>query len=526
MKVSELLPGMSVEIRHFGTAEVIRLIGSEKVLVRLVRAQVEILVEGPAIMSAQGRVERQEKTRAARTSISNSHTAEPEEAIDPNWVRLAGSGRKTDWTVPANSGEPASRLLGESIVREKPSSAESELIPEESSLLRPSVEMKDPPKGVAGNQHRRQAIEALRFGVVPNLALRELTLGYEELRNWVNSRLPSPTRTGVMVSDISGPFGNGKTHAMAVVRQVALSQGYAVARAEVDGRNVTLADPQRLLHSLLGTLETRDGRSSDPVLDIYLSAIDRTRQAPRIAPRGIDRTRDNYNTVRIVQDAGCIDKFNSDLECVLSGGQWRNASDIQLDISREPRIDRYKVRVRRVVGHLIADRPYDFVEALLGLATICELAGYSGLVLTIDEFEVEDFFLSYSKKERVRALLDVLQECVAGKTDHASAPLALFFASVGLDGHVGDQRIRKMVKDSGGDIYWLDDWAPEALLELGGSIGSVYADAYGIGVSSAGDTHRRVLNRLDPGVLTSSGRIRAYIKQYVRELDTQFGPPK
>src|SRR5690606_6763301 len=100
--------------------------------------------------------------------------------------------------------------------------------------------------------------EALRFGLVPHAHLEELTIGIAQLDAWVTSRLPHTNGGAPKVSEVCGPFGTGKSHMMAVVRHAASKNNYLTARVEIDGQNVTLSDPERLLYALWSTLEGPD----------------------------------------------------------------------------------------------------------------------------------------------------------------------------------------------------------------------------------------------------------------------------
>lgn len=64
--------------------------------------------------------------------------------------------------------------------------------------------------------------------------------------------------------------------------------------------------------------------------------------------------------------------------------------------------------IKRMIGNTVVDRPYDFVGSLAGNAIIAQLAGLRGLVVTIDEFEVEQSQLALSRLYRVQQLLTAI----------------------------------------------------------------------------------------------------------------------
>jgi len=118
-----------------------------------------------------------------------------------------------------------------------------------------------------------KALEALRFGVVPDYYINEITIGYDDLKKWIIHNLPHVCADKPCIYEISGPFGTGKSHTMAVMRHVAVEEGYLTARIEVDGENISLAYPEKLLYNLWLTLQGSDYKPEYPLLDLYLKLI-------------------------------------------------------------------------------------------------------------------------------------------------------------------------------------------------------------------------------------------------------------
>ncbi len=389
----------------------------------------------------------------------------------------------------------------------------------------PTVESPERCKGTGdkATSLKRRAIEALRFGLVPEEAVEELTLGYENLRDWVLSRLPHQHGGAPQASEICGPFGSGKSHTLAVIRYLARREGYVTARVEVDGLNVSLSDPERLLYALWGTLAAKGMDSSTPLLDLHLKAIDAGHPPPSVAPRGIDRVHDNYATARLLKrSSGALDNHGHALDAIMSSSDEFTASQVSRLISSELGVHAFDVRVRRVIGKTVVHRPYDFVNALVGYSIVARLAGYKGLCITVDEFEVEHL-LSPDKFKRVLDLLVVLTRYLRGDLGYPSAPLAVFFATVGEEGHVGDKVVERLVEESGGDFYPLTLWAREERAELARRIFSLYSEAYDVSDPYSPSVVESIEDYLERGA-PDGGLIRAFIKAYVGALDSLYGP--
>lgn len=375
--------------------------------------------------------------------------------------------------------------------------------------------------GVAG---ARKSIEALRFGLVPDRHIAELTLGMEELDAWTLARLPSAHEGRPLASAITGPFGTGKSHSMAVVRHIALREGYAVARVEVDGLNISLSSPPKLLNRLWATLVGTGLESFTPVLDLYLKAIDARKPTPSIAPRGIDRIKHNYEVVSMLRRAGHIEKHGPMMDGLLSSSEEVTAVQATRVFSAEPNLSFYEHSPKAMIGRRVEDRPYDFIEVLSGHATVAKLAGFEGLVLTIDEFEVEQN-LTWKAYDRVNDLLNLLTKYFGGELDYEAAPLSLFFATVGGKGHEGDAAIEAMLADSRDGYYYLSPWTETQRVQLAERLHGLYCQAYGENSAFLPAQVDQVERQIARYGDNDSGLIRAFIKRYVAALDSSLGPP-
>lgn len=380
-----------------------------------------------------------------------------------------------------------------------------------------------PERGLRGDPAKRRAVEALRFGLVPETEIETLTLGYEELQSWVLSRLPHAHGGSPQVSEVCGPFGTGKSHTTAAVRYISSEQGYVTARVEVDGKNVTLSNPERLLYTLWSSLGAKGFESATPILHLCLKAIDVGHPAPSVAPVGIDRVRDNYSTARLIRHPSLLDSYGHALDAIMASSDEFVASQVAHMISSDPNVNAFDVRVRRMIGQRVMERPYDFVEAWVGYAVLSKLAGYKGLVITVDEFEVERLLVAF-QFSRVSRLLEVLAAYFQEKLDHPKAPLSVFFATIGEEGHDGDQFVDRLIEEAGGSYYPIKPWSHEDRAELSRRIFRLYSEAYEIDSDYAPVIPEVVEKTLEVKGAGGNGLIRAFIKSYVGALDSLHGP--
>ena len=373
--------------------------------------------------------------------------------------------------------------------------------------------------------HLRQAVEALRFGLVPTARLERLTVGYNALESWIIELLPDTREGRPVAAEISGPFGTGKSHACAVVRHVARELNYIVANVEVDGRRVTLANPSILLNALTSTLHAQDLVSSTPIVELYLRALDTSKSPLRTTRAWHDRAHENFEFVRLAKSRDAFPAIAHVVEKILSCSPNYTVAQARDEIAMDRVMYPAAVTLRPPVGRAVADRPAGFVQALVAIALAAQMAGYGGFVITIDEFEIERN-LQPKERDRVRSLINELSGFITGRTDHMPAPIAVFFASVGQDGHAGDAVISQLIRAGDGRRHELAPLSPAHRAELGTEVFKLYADVYGL----AGELDERQITEVerslaDSGIVADSGVTRAFIKEFVASLDRAFGPP-
>ena len=318
---------------------------------------------------------------------------------------------------------------------------------------------------------------------------------------------------------------------MAVIRDLSLAGRATPPRASRwTARRSASRGPRPSCASSGARLSAPGFDTATPVFDLY-DARDRAGQpAPAIlaetddAPGPLDRVRQNYQVMRDLHGRGRTRCPRLCLDALLSSSTEFTAADVVRQIGARTKTRGGEVFLRRMLGNRVAERPHDLVAALAGHATVARLAGFRGLVATIDEFEVEQV-PSRASYERVKANLRVLTAYLRGETDHRAAPLGLFFATVGEDEDGEDAAVGPMLAATGGGSYRLDPWPPALRRDLAERIGRLYAAAYGLDPTFDPALVARVEASLAHGGLDDSGLIRAFIKRYVAALDAGYGPP-
>jgi hypothetical protein len=117
-----------------------------------------------------------------------------------------------------------------------------------------------------------RAIERLRVGLPPLGVVRRSSVGTEQATKAFAHLLDREDNVAIFML---GDYGTGKSHALTLLRELALAEGYATCWLTADGYGCALNHPQRFLANLLGTLETPYGDAGYAGMITRLLATDR-----------------------------------------------------------------------------------------------------------------------------------------------------------------------------------------------------------------------------------------------------------
>lgn len=363
-----------------------------------------------------------------------------------------------------------------------------------------------------------KALEALRFGLVPESHLGLLTVGYDDMAGWIESCLPVRQ---CRVHEVCGPFGTGKSHTMALVRQIALAQGYLVAKIEIDGKSNNFSAPQRLLYNIWLSLVGEGLSPERPLLDTYLKAMQNGYDSIPKPLKPLDPFPGNFDYIRKLKTSPEFEACASILEESLAGSDNVSLTQVKADLGMETRTKRTQIHFKPMIAKGTKDKLIMFVLSLAGHALLARAAGYRGLIVTIDEFEAHRM-LSSSDRAKARELIRVLEDYVSENNIIPQAPLAIFIGAVSQDGWNGDPWVADMVKMSGGKQYFLTPWSDAKKQQLANSIYGLYQSAYEISASYDQGLIEKTENLLESRDQTDL--VRAFIKFYIAVLDNEYGP--
>lgn len=228
----------------------------------------------------------------------------------------------------------------------------------------------------------RQALEALRLGVVPAAGLEALTVAREAELAAIRDLVASAR--GLLL--LSGGYGTGKTHLIEVAENRALSSGMLVARATFDPVEVPPSHPLRLYRALARGIRYPGGTATglQPLLE-------------KLAGSRAHRTHDGERFHRYLTPAAWSLEFGDDvlvedLVAWVEGQLPQVNRELTGDLRRFgwPGPSLLALPDYRTFGQIMA-------YLLGGIATWARDAGYRGLLVLVDEAEYLDQLESVSR---------------------------------------------------------------------------------------------------------------------------------
>lgn len=386
-------------------------------------------------------------------------------------------------------------------------------------------------------ENKAYILEALRFGLVPPRAIRSFTIGYDQLAKWA---LETLERFGPSFSLVTGPYGSGKSHALAVFRQVAEERGFLVSGVSIDREEVRLTNPPGLFYAIAASLTGKDFWEDLPVLELFRRSARLMKGPEHIYyswdKRGRNWLAQNMKALNLLETYGLLEDeaIATDVERFLSGDRQMSKSALEKKLKEAHGPMVRQIGLNRLIFQPVFPRgtspsspeaPLAWLEGMIDLARLAQGAGYRGLAVTIDEVDVEA--TTGKEGRRADAFLQTLVSSWDGRTDWPSegAPLYVVFAQVDEEGG-RKALIEELVDRSGGTVLALKYRTKEELWSLNPRILSLYGDVYRIDEVRAGAMPDRLFELLSGRLFKQDELIRSYIKWLIAMLDLVYGPPK
>ncbi|MEW6126463.1 MAG: BREX system ATP-binding domain-containing protein [Acidobacteriota bacterium] len=255
----------------------------------------------------------------------------------------------------------------------------------------------------------RRAIEALRYGIVPNKRLRELSVGLEAERESLQQAFATTEQRGGDVRVVLGEYGSGKSHFFELAAQEALARNFLVASTSLDLREVPPNRPQRIYNALIRSLRYPDATDAGtlvPLLDRILS------QQTAFAAMGEKLRGTTFGTV-LHNYAMLRAEGGEGLESLLD---WISGEKVFIQTVRAALPLKSKEFPARALS-MMTTAADQYCYLLNGWGWLAAQVGYAGLAVLLDESEHYSLLTQRGKERADNFFKALIYTAMHGRED-------------------------------------------------------------------------------------------------------------
>jgi len=342
-------------------------------------------------------------------------------------------------------------------------------------------------------QRRREIIDALRRGTVPDRGLDALAVGMDGLAPTLDDELDVVARGGSGFKAIRGEYGAGKTFTVRWLAERARQRGFATSEVQISEGETPLHHLETVYRRLVERLTTPDTRGGAlrSVIDGWFftleeevlasGTVSETDQAALLeATNEVAERRLEH----ITRTAPAFSAVLRAYRRAVAEGDHAQAEGLLAWLGAQPHVAASVKRAAGVKGDVDHDAALSF---LAGLLTVLRDAGRAGLVFVLDEVETLQRVRSDVRDRALNALRQLIDEIDGGR--FPGLYLVITGTAGFFDGHQGIQRLpplaQRLHTDFTTDPKFDNPRATQvrlrgldmpALMEVGCRVRDIYAD--------------------------------------------------
>lgn len=393
---------------------------------------------------------------------------------------------------------------------------------------------------VVSPRRRREIVDALRRGTVPQRGLDVMAVGLDRFQGALFAELDAVADGGAVFKAVRGEYGAGKTFFARWLTETAKQRGFATAEVQISETETPLHRLETIYRRVTENLATEATAPSAfrEVIDGWLRVLeeDAIAAGADAADRSdIERRTDALLEQRLAAVSRAAPAFAAALRgyhAATVRGDIETADGLAAWLGGQPHVAAGIRRAAGIRGELDHFGAFGFLQ---GLLAVLRDSDYRGLILVLDEVETLQRVRSDVREKSLNALRQLLDEVDAGRFP------GLYVLITGtpafFDGSQGVQRLPPLAArigvDFSGDPRWDNPRAPQvrllgfqraSLMELGERVREIYAS----GSSAADRIESLVTDEYLAGLAdTIAGRLggkvgvapRLYLRKLVDTLD-------
>jgi len=274
---------------------------------------------------------------------------------------------------------------------------------------------------VISPKRRKEIIDALRRGTVPQQSLDAFAVGLEPFEGALGEELASVSSGAGVFKAVRGEYGSGKTFFARWIQERAKRDGFATAEVQISETETPLHRLETVYRRLIERLSTSDTHQGAlrGILDAWFYAL----EEDVLAEGGVDESDEAALLARtgelMEQRLAAINRHAPAFATALRAyrkataeGENAIADGILAWLSGEPSVGMAAKRYAGVKGDIDHFGALSFLQ---GLLVILKDSGFSGLLLVLDEVETLQRVRSDVREKSLNALRQLLDEVDSGR---------------------------------------------------------------------------------------------------------------
>lgn len=359
-------------------------------------------------------------------------------------------------------------------------------------------------------RRRREIIDALRRGTVPQRGLDVMAVGLGRFQATIDEELTTVTESGGVFKAVRGEYGSGKTFFARWLTETAKQRGFATAEVQISETETPLHKLETIYRRITENLSTEAIPASAfrEVIDGWFRVLEEDAVdsgADPSTPGELEQRTDELLEQRLAAVSRTAPAFAAALRgyhSALREGETATADGLVAWLGGQPSVAASVRRAAGVRGDIDHFAAFGFLQ---GLLAVLRDSDYAGLVLVLDEVETLQRVRSDVREKSLNALRQLLDEVDAGRFP------GLYVLVTGtpafFEGTQGVHRLPPLASrisvDFSGDPRWDNPRAPQirllgfqqdGLIELGRRVREIYA--------SDGSAADRIESLVDDGYLS------------------------
>ena len=341
------------------------------------------------------------------------------------------------------------------------------------------------------SRRRRDVIDALRRGTVPQQGLDVLAVGLDRFEAAIDSELDAVTGGSAQFKAVRGEYGSGKTFFARWLVERAKRRGFAAAEIQISETETPLHRLETVYRRITESLTTAEAAPSAlrEVVNGWFHVLDEDAieaGAARGDVAAVQRGADTLLERRLEAVSRSAPAFAAALRgyrVATAEGDTPRAEGLLSWLGGQPHVASSVRRAAGVRGELDHFGAFGFLQ---GLLTILRDSDYRGLIVVLDEVETLQRVRSDVREKSLNALRQLVDEIDAGR--FPGLYLVITGTPAFYDGQQGVQRLpplaQRLAADFTGDPRFDNPRAPQirlpgftqdSLRELGGRVRDIYA---------------------------------------------------